>query len=131
MADLSGDEALMAAFQSGHDFHAATASRVFGLPPEEVGPELRAKIKAMNYGLAYGLSAYGLSQQLRISPDEARELMEEYFKEFGGVRDYLHSVVGAGPARRLHLDHHGPPALPARPDLRQPASAGRWPSGWR
>jgi DNA polymerase-1 len=93
MAHLSGDEALIAAFESGHDFHAATASRVFGLPPEEVGPELRAKIKAMNYGLAYGLSAYGLSQQLRITPDEARGLMEEYFKEFGGVRDYLHEVV--------------------------------------
>jgi len=93
MAHLSGDEALIAAFESGHDFHAATASRVFGLPPEEVGPELRAKIKAMNYGLAYGLSAYGLSQQLRISTEEARELMEEYFKEFGGVRDYLHEVV--------------------------------------
>jgi DNA polymerase-1 len=93
MAHLSGDEALIAAFESGHDFHAATASRVFGLPPAEVGPELRAKIKAMNYGLAYGLSAYGLSQQLRITPDEARGLMEEYFKEFGGVRDYLQEVV--------------------------------------
>jgi DNA polymerase I len=93
MADLSGDEALIAAFQSGHDFHAATASRVFGVPETEVGPDLRAKIKAMNYGLAYGLSAYGLSQQLRITPEEARGLMEEYFKEFGGVRDYLQSVV--------------------------------------
>jgi DNA polymerase-1 len=93
MAHLSGDEALIAAFESGHDFHAATASRVFGLPPEEVGPELRAKIKAMNYGLAYGLSAFGLSQQLRITTEEARGLMEEYFKEFGGVRDYLHEVV--------------------------------------
>ena len=93
MAHLSEDEALIAAFESGHDFHAATASRVFGLPPEEVGPELRAKIKAMNYGLAYGLSAYGLSQQLRITADEARGLMEDYFKEFGGVRDYLHEVV--------------------------------------
>jgi len=93
MAHLSGDEALIAAFESGHDFHAATASRVFGLSPEEVGPELRAKVKAMNYGLAYGLSAYGLSQQLRITPDEARGLMEEYFMQFGGVRDYLHEVV--------------------------------------
>jgi len=63
------------------------------VPPEEVTPEQRAKIKAMNYGLAYGLSAFGLSQQLRITPDEARGLMEEYFKEFGGVRDYLHEVV--------------------------------------
>jgi DNA polymerase I len=93
MADLSGDEALISAFESGYDFHAATASRVFGVPASEVTPQQRAKIKAMNYGLAYGLSAYGLSQQLRISTEEARGLMEEYFKEFGGVRDYLQSVV--------------------------------------
>ncbi len=93
MAHMSGDEALTEAFGSGHDFHAATASRVFGVPPEEVSGELRAKIKAMNYGLAYGLSAYGLSQQLRITPDEARGLMTEYFERFGGVRDYLRAVV--------------------------------------
>src|SRR6266699_1593889 len=93
MADLSGDEALAAAFSSGHDFHAETASRVFGLPPADVTVELRSKIKAMNYGLAYGLSAYGLSQQLRITPDEARGLMERYFEQFGGIRDYLHEVV--------------------------------------
>jgi DNA polymerase I len=93
MAHLSGDEALAAAFGSGHDFHATTASRVFGVSPDEVPVELRSKIKAMNYGLAYGLSAYGLSQQLRITPDEARVLMEDYFKEFGGVRDYLQEVV--------------------------------------
>jgi DNA polymerase-1 len=93
MADLSGDAALIAAFESGHDFHAATASRVFGVDPARVTPEQRAKIKAMNYGLAYGLSAFGLSQQLRVSVEEARGLMEEYFKEFGGVRDYLQSIV--------------------------------------
>jgi len=93
MAHLSEDHALIAAFESGHDFHATTASRVFGVPPEEVTPEQRAKIKAMNYGLAYGLSAFGLANQLRITPDEARGLMEEYFSEFGGVRDYLHEVV--------------------------------------
>jgi DNA polymerase I len=93
MAHLSGDAALAAAFGSGHDFHATTASRVFGVPPHEVTVEQRSKIKAMNYGLAYGLSAYGLSQQLRITPDEARGLMEGYFEEFGGVRDYLQEVV--------------------------------------
>jgi DNA polymerase-1 len=93
MADLSGDEALIAAFESGHDFHAATASRVFGAAPSDVTPDQRAKIKAMNYGLAYGLSAFGLSGQLRVSVEEARGLMDEYFKEFGGVRDYLQSVV--------------------------------------
>jgi DNA polymerase-1 len=93
MAHLSGDEALIAAFESGHDFHAATASRVFGVPPEQVNGEMRNRIKVMNYGLAYGLSAFGLAQQLRIPADEARQLMEEYFKEFGGVRDYLREVV--------------------------------------
>jgi DNA polymerase I len=93
MADLSGDEALIAAFESGHDFHAATASRVFGVEAADVTSEQRAKIKAMNYGLAYGLSAFGLSGQLRISVEEARGLMDDYFKEFGGVREYLQSVV--------------------------------------
>jgi DNA polymerase-1 len=93
MADLSGDAALIAAFESGHDFHAATASRVFGVDASDVNPEQRAKIKAMNYGLAYGLSAFGLSNQLRISVEEARGLMDDYFKEFGGVRDYLQSIV--------------------------------------
>jgi DNA polymerase-1 len=93
MAHLSGDEALEEAFSTGRDFHAETASRVFSLPPEAITGELRSKIKAMNYGLAYGLSAYGLSQQLRITPDEARVLMDEYFQQFGGVRDYLNEVV--------------------------------------
>ncbi len=94
MAHLSGDEALAAAFSSGHDFHAATASRVFGVAPDEVTGELRSKIKAMNYGLAYGLSVYGLSQQLQVPAAEARGYMDEYFTVFGGVRDYLHQVVG-------------------------------------
>ena len=93
MAHLSGDGALAEAFASGHDFHAETASRVFGVPPAEVPVELRSKIKAMNYGLAYGLSAYGLSQQLRVTPEEARVLMEGYFQQFGGIRDYLDEVV--------------------------------------
>jgi len=93
MAHLSGDQALADAFGSGHDFHAETASRVFGVPPREVTVELRSKIKAMNYGLAYGLSAYGLSQQLRVTPDEARAFMDGYFEQFGGIRDYLHEVV--------------------------------------
>jgi DNA polymerase I len=95
MAHLSADEGLIEAFHSGEDFHAATASRVFGVPAAEVTQEMRAKIKAMNYGLAYGLSAYGLSQQLRIETAEARELMDEYFERFGGVRDYLQGVVAA------------------------------------
>jgi DNA polymerase I len=93
MAHLSGDAALAAAFGSGHDFHAATAGSVFGVEPQQVTQELRSRIKAMNYGLAYGLSVYGLSQQLRVPADEARAYMDEYFKQFGGVRDYLQEVV--------------------------------------
>ncbi|HEY4017094.1 MAG TPA: DNA polymerase I, partial [Pseudonocardiaceae bacterium] len=93
MAHLSEDAALIEAFQSGFDFHAATAANVFGVEPTEVSGAQRAKVKAMNYGLAYGLSAYGLSGQLRISTEEARELMDGYFTRFGGVRDYLHSIV--------------------------------------
>jgi len=93
MAHLSGDEQLIEAFVSGADFHTITAAKVFGLAPEQIGTELRSKIKAMNYGLAYGLSEYGLSQQLRITPGEARKLKEDYFEVFGGVRDYLASVV--------------------------------------
>ncbi|MEU4472995.1 DNA polymerase I [Micromonospora sp. NPDC023888] len=93
MAHLSSDDALIDAFNSGADFHAATASSVFGVPLDEVTPDQRRKIKAMNYGLAYGLSAFGLSQQLGINTEEARGLMENYFAGFGGVRDYLHQVV--------------------------------------
>ncbi|MGN6251304.1 MAG: DNA polymerase I [Marmoricola sp.] len=93
MAHLSEDTGLIEAFRSGQDFHSVTAARVFGVDATEVDSEMRAKIKAMNYGLAYGLSAYGLSQQLRIDTTEARGLMEEYFETFGGVRDYLGGIV--------------------------------------
>ncbi|MDT7705333.1 MAG: polymerase [Pseudonocardiales bacterium] len=93
MAHLSEDTALIEAFHSQHDFHAETAARVFGVEPTEVTPAQRAKIKAMNYGLAYGLSAFGLSNQLRIPTEEARALMDDYFEGFGGVRDYLATVV--------------------------------------
>src|SRR5260370_15593759 len=93
MAHMSQDAALIEAFGSGHDFHAATASRVFGVAAGDVSPEMRARIKAMNYGLAYGLSAYGLSQQLRITPEEARGLMDEYFERFGRVPVLLPSLL--------------------------------------
>ncbi|WP_370948497.1 DNA polymerase I [Amycolatopsis sp. cg5] len=93
MAHLSKDEGLIEAFNTGEDLHTFVASRAFSLPPEEVTPELRYRVKAMSYGLAYGLSAYGLAQQLKISNDEAKEQMEAYFTRFGGVRDYLQSVV--------------------------------------
>ena len=93
MAHLSEDALLIEAFRSGRDFHSITAARVFDVDADKVSTEQRAKIKAMNYGLAYGLSAFGLGQQLGIEPGEARGLMDEYFETFGGVRDYLAGVV--------------------------------------
>ena len=93
MAHLSGDEGLIEAFMSGEDLHTFVASRAYDIPIEDVDPEMRRRIKAMSYGLAYGLSAYGLSQQLRITPEEARGQMHAYFERFGGIRDYLDGVV--------------------------------------
>ncbi|MEV6207797.1 DNA polymerase I [Kitasatospora sp. NPDC051914] len=93
MAHLSEDEALIEAFLSGEDLHTTVASQVFEVARDAVDAEMRRKIKAMSYGLAYGLSAYGLSQQLGIKPAEAQGLMDTYFQRFGGVRDYLHNVV--------------------------------------
>ena len=93
MAHLSEDAGLIEAFNSGEDLHSYVASRVFGVAPADVDAEQRRKIKAMSYGLAYGLSPFGLSQQLGITPSEATALMDEYFERFGGVRDYLHEVV--------------------------------------
>jgi DNA polymerase-1 len=93
MAHLSGDAGLTEAFTSGEDLHTFVAATAFGIPVGDVEPEQRRRIKAMSYGLAYGLSAYGLAQQLGITPEEAREQMELYFARFGGVRDYLNGVV--------------------------------------
>ncbi|MFZ1175081.1 MAG: DNA polymerase I [Mycobacterium sp.] len=93
MAHLSRDAGLIEAFNTGEDLHSFVASRAFGVPIEEVTAELRRRVKAMSYGLAYGLSAYGLAAQLKISTDEAKVQMDQYFARFGGVRDYLHAVV--------------------------------------
>jgi DNA polymerase-1 len=93
MAHLSKDEGLIEAFNTGEDLHSFVASRAFGVPIDEVTAELRRRVKAMSYGLAYGLSAYGLASQLKISTEEAKVQMEAYFARFGGVRDYLLEVV--------------------------------------
>ena len=93
MAHLSQDEGVLEAFNTGEDLHSFVGSRAFGVPIEEVTPELRRRVKAMSYGLAYGLSAYGLAAQLKISTEEAKEQMDAYFARFGGVRDYLHAIV--------------------------------------
>jgi len=93
MAHLSGDAGLIEAYRTGEDLHRFVGSQVFGVPPEEVTPAMRSKVKAMSFGLAYGLSAFGLSRQLTIPVEEARGLMDMYFARFGGVRDYLADVV--------------------------------------
>ncbi|MFJ4833870.1 DNA polymerase I [Streptomyces sp. NPDC088747] len=112
MAHLSEDEGLLEAFTSGEDLHTTVASQVFSVEGSAVDAEMRRKIKAMSYGLAYGLSAFGLSQQLNIDAGEARGLMDTYFERFGGVRDYLRRVVDEARAtgytetmfgRRRHL----------------------------
>jgi DNA polymerase I len=93
MAHLSNDEKLLAAFASGEDLHATVAGLVFGVKATEVDPEMRRQMKAMSYGLAYGLSSYGLAIQLDITPPAAQQLMETYFQRFGGIREYLSTVV--------------------------------------
>ena len=93
LAHLAQDQKLLEAFASGEDLHSTVASLVFGVKATEVDPEMRRQIKAMSYGLAYGLSAFGLAQQLDISPGAASSLMEKYYLRFGGIRDYLATVV--------------------------------------
>ncbi|MCU1521600.1 MAG: polymerase [Arthrobacter sp.] len=93
MAHLSGDAGLIAAYQEGEDLHRFVGSNIFHVPTEQVTSAMRSKVKAMSYGLAYGLTSFGLSKQLEISVDEARTLMKEYFDRFGAVRDYLRGVV--------------------------------------
>jgi DNA polymerase-1 len=95
MAHLSNDEGLIEAFKTGEDLHRFVGARIFGVSPSEVTSAMRSKVKAMSYGLVYGLSEYGLAKQLRIANSEAKQLMQDYFDRFGGVRRYLASVVDA------------------------------------
>ncbi|WP_207929125.1 DNA polymerase I [Actinomadura sp. 6K520] len=114
MAHLSQDPTLLAAFESGEDLHTTMAAQVFRVSPDAVTPGMRRRIKAMSYGLAYGLSAFGLAKQLGIPVAEARPLMDAYFERLGGVRDYLGRVVAEARVtgytrtilgRRRHLPH--------------------------
>lgn len=93
MAHVSQDAALIKAFASGEDLHTTVAAQVFGVAPQDVDAEMRRQIKAMSYGLAYGLSSFGLAAQLGITTAAAKDLMDEYFQRFGGIRDYLQDVV--------------------------------------
>ena len=93
LAHLSGEPALIEAFSSGEDIHTATASRVFGVAPDEVGPDMRRRAKVINFGLLYGMEAYGLGQRLEIPADEAKEHMEAYFAQFPGVKEFMSGIV--------------------------------------
>ncbi|MBQ3339381.1 MAG: DNA polymerase I, partial [Atopobiaceae bacterium] len=93
LAHLSGDEHLVAAFNEGADFHAATAARVFGLPVQQVTPQLRARAKAVNFGIVYGQQAYGLATSLKIPRWEAQEMIDRYFEAYPGVRSFLDAQV--------------------------------------
>ena len=93
LAHLSGDEGLVAAFNSGQDFHAQTAARVFGVPADQVTPQMRSRAKAVNFGIVYGQQAFGLSQSLGISFGEAKDMIDAYYAAYPGVRAYLDSVV--------------------------------------
>ena len=107
MAHLSGDAGLIEAFRSGEDLHRFVGARVYSVDPADVTAAMRSKVKAMSYGLAYGLSAFGLSKQLRIPTEESRVLMAEYFQRFGGVRDYLESVVDVAREKGYTETIHG------------------------
>ncbi len=123
LAHLSGDEGLREAFASGHDIHTATAARVFGLPENKVDPGLRSRAKMVNYGLAYGMNAWGLASRLDIAPDEAQEIMDAYFTSFPGIRQYLdrqvdHATVDGYTETLLGRRRHIPELQAANPRVR-------------
>ena len=93
LAHISGDEAMREAFLSGEDFHTVTASRVFGIPVEEVTPLLRSRAKAVNFGIVYGISAFSLAQDIGVFPNEAKAYMDAYLDKYHGVRDYMKQIV--------------------------------------
>jgi DNA polymerase-1 len=98
MAHLSGDEAMAEAFAAGHDFHATTAAKVFGVPLDQVDGAMRGRVKQINYGLPYGMNAFGLASRIGIAPDEAVEFIESYFSQFPKVREFLDRQVARATA---------------------------------
>jgi DNA polymerase-1 len=107
MAHLSEDPGLIEAFKAGEDLHRFVGSRIFGVKPQDVTSEMRAQVKAMSYGLVYGLSEYGLAKQLGLSNADAKQLMKDYFERFGGVRRYLAKVVEDAKAVGYTTTYHG------------------------
>ena len=125
-AHLSGDEHLVAAFNSGADFHASTASRVFGIPVEEVTPELRSRAKAVNFGIVYGQQAFGLSQSLGVPFGEAKDMIDRYFEAYPGVRAYLDATVEKAARARVRRDDVRPQAPHPRAPCGQREPARVW-----
>ena len=99
LAHMSGDEALISAFNDGDDIHTRTASEVFGVPKDEVTREMRSAAKAVNFGIVYGISAYGLSEQLGIGPKKAQQYIDRYLDRCSGVRNFMHNAVEMGKQR--------------------------------
>ena len=124
LAHLSGDAGLLEAFASGADIHTATAARVFGLAPDQVSPDLRRRAKMINFGLLYGMEAYGLGQRLEISTEVAKEHMDAYFAQFPDVAAFMQGMVARARAdgftttilgRRRYLPGAGLGQLPGAP----------------
>ena len=107
MAHLSEDPGLIEAFNNGEDLHRFVGSRIFGVAPSDVTADMRSQVKAMSYGLVYGLSEYGLAKQLGLSNADAKQLMKDYFERFGGVRRYLAKVVEDAKAVGFTKTLHG------------------------
>jgi len=128
MAHLSGDRAMAQAFAEGKDFHAATASKVFGLPEDQVDGAMRSRVKQINYGLPYGMSAYGLATRIGIAPDEAAEFVEAYFAQFPKSPGVPRPPGGQGGRRGVHRDHARPAPLPPGAPIAEPAGSGHGPA---
>ena len=119
LAALSRETAMLEAFKAGVDIHAATAARVFGVFPDLVTPEMRRKAKMVNFGIVYGISAFGLSQRLGIPRAEAADIIDQYFKQFPGIRRYMDETIEFARKHGLRRDRHRPPPLHPRHSLRQ------------
>ncbi len=119
LAALTQDPGLLDGLTSGEDIHRATAAKVFGLPIAEVTKEQRSQAKMVNYGISYGISAFGLSQRLGIPRGDAKALIDGYFAQYPGIKKYMTDNRRAGPRTRLRRDHHRSPPLSARCPLRQ------------
>ncbi len=114
MADFSGDATMKEAFQKGLDIHASTAAKVFHVPLDQVDSDMRRKAKTINFGIIYGISAFGLSERLNIPRREAADIIEAYFQEFPAVKEYMDEAINKAREQEYVETVAGPPPLPAR-----------------